>query len=481
MLKLCAWWALSLHVVRHVGAADNAATCAADSGEWVCDMGCWDSEDEACHTGLDKNGCAEIYGHVEWSSKCNCRCRKMVCEAGCWDTEDEACHGGLDKNGCAEIYGHVEWSNKCNCMMSDGTPVNGTQAGDKGGQVNIYFSVPAFVVLFRESLEVMIILVIVIQFLQKSHDEGTMDRAVFLRLRREVVVGAGIGFFMCLCLGALCILAASAIYQLLDGDTVFWADGILMTIASVFLTGLALNFYKLIHTREIHEYKLKTQVTEVIKQVVAAGEGEKSDFGKKHAFFFFALATGLREGLESIIFLISVITDFPDPSYMASLPIPIILALFLSRVLGYCFFQGTKRMSIKPFVRSACLGCALIAAGMFTSSMHKWQELGAFGTWSPRTARPWLNSMVWDASDCCNDKTNKFFVLMRALFGWQDQPTPVEFFAFPLYWLVVAPILFIMIKRWKKSVEEHLLKLRNEEKANISDDENTEVKVTPCG
>ena len=23
--------------------------------------------------------------------------------------------------------------------------------------------------------------------------------------------------------------------------------------------------------------------------------------------------------------------------------------------------------------------------------------------------------------ECCNDKTNRFFVLMRALFGWQDQ------------------------------------------------------------
>jgi FTR1 family protein len=326
----------------------------------------------------------------------------------------------------------------------------------------------------------MLILAIVIQFLRKDNEYGTIDKAMLRSLCREVYLGASIGFAICLSLGACCILAASAIYQLFEGDAVYWADGILMTIACLFLTGLALNFYKLIHTREIHERKLKNQVNEVIKATKAAGDGMSATFGKKHAFFVFALVTGLREGLESIIFLISVITDFPDPSYMASLPIPIILALFLSRVLGLLFFQGTKRMSIKPFVRSACLGCMLIAAGMFTSSMHKWQELGAFGTWSPRSERPWLNSMVFDASECCNDKSNKFWVLMRALFGWQDQPTPIEFFAFPFYWLTVTPILCVLISRWKKSTEKKLLEWRAEDAlAEDSEKSDNAPPITP--
>jgi len=359
--------------------------------------------------------------------------------------------------------------------------MNSNNAGEKGASQNIYFSVPAFVVLFRESFEVMIILAIVIQFLQKSHEEGSIDKAMLITLRREVYLGAGLGFFICLSLGACCILLASLVYQLFEGDATYWADGIMMTIASIFLTGLSLNFYKLIHTRVLHERKLKQQVENAIKAAALAKEGMQTSFGKKHAFFVFALVTGLREGLESIIFLISVITDFPAPSYMASLPIPILLALFLSRVLGYLFFQGTKHMSIKPFVRSACIGCAMIAAGMFTSSMHKWQELGAFGTWSPRSERPWLNSMVFDASECCNDKSNKFWVLMRALFGWQDQPTPVEFFAFPLYWLVVTPILCIMIQRWKKTVQAKLDSWKAEDKAEEEDSEaeTKEVKITP--
>jgi high-affinity iron transporter len=389
----------------------------------------------------------------------------MICEHGCWDTEDEMCHAGLDQNGCAEIYGHVEWSPVCNCRWSDGSDIN--QAGTPAPRVeaNIYFSVPAFVVLFRESFEVVIILVICIQFLHKAKEEGTIDEQMFYRLRREVYVGASIGFLICVVFGALCILLASLVYGLFEGDARYWADGLMMTLACLFLTGLAFNFYKLIYTREFHERKLRQRVGEVIEQVRAAAQGEKQEFGKKYAFFFFALMTGLREGLESIIFLISVITDFPAPSYMASLPIPLILAVVLARICGYVFFQGTKRLSIVPFVRSACLGCCSIAAGMFASSCHKWQELGLFGRWTPAEERPWMNQMVWDASDCCNDKTNKFWVLMRALFGWQDKPTPVEFFAFPLYWIVVIPILLVLIKRWRVTVAEKLAKMREEDAA----------------
>eukprot|EP00930_Biecheleria_cincta_P030234 TRINITY_DN2094_c0_g1_i1.p1 TRINITY_DN2094_c0_g1~~TRINITY_DN2094_c0_g1_i1.p1 ORF type:complete len:551 (-),score=85.30 TRINITY_DN2094_c0_g1_i1:565-2115(-) len=468
-------------------AVDTKDACLADGGDWTCQMGCWDTEDAACHAGLDKSTCTEFNGHVEWSPKCNCRCEKMVCEMGCWDTEDEACHTGIDKNGCAEIYGHVEWSQKCNCRMTSGGMVlNQTSqrsAEAEEGQANIYFSVPAFVVLFRESFEVMIILAIVIQFLNKAHTEGTIDKAMLSKLRREVYLGAGLGFFLCMCIGALCILAASALYQLFEGNAVYWADGIMMTIACIFLTALALNFYKLIHTRELHERKLRKQVNEAITASAGAKQGSHTSFGRKYAFFFFALVTGLREGLESIIFLITVITDFPDPSYLASLPIPIITALVLSRILGYFFFQSTKRCNIKPFVRSACFGCAMIAAGMFVSSMHKWQELGLFGTWTPKSERPWLNHRVFDASGCCNDKTNKFFVLLRALCGWQDQPTPVEFFAFPLYWLVAAPLLIVQIRRWKKEVQEKLSAQRAEDLAAAAEpqgcqDEEDATKVS---
>lgn len=177
------------------------------------------------------------------------------------------------------------------------------------------------------------------------------------------------------------------------------------------------------------------------------------NFGRKHAFFILAFTTGLREGLESIVFLVGVISDVKD---LSSLPIPIISALILSRLVGCCFFQGTKKVRVDWFMRGSAILLMFIAAGFFSASMHQLQELDVFGIWSPRADRPWQNQAVWDARGCCNDKTNRFFVLMRALFGWQDQATPIEIFAWFIYWMVG-----IALVPWQKQRIARNLKVRD--------------------
>jgi high-affinity iron transporter len=244
----------------------------------------------------------------------------------------------------------------------------------------------------------------------------------------------------------------------------------------VVLSFLALNFYKMIYTKEAHELKMKQQVDETIAAVQEGESGEATAFGKKHAFLIFSFTTGLREGLESVIFLVGVISDFKDPSYVSSLPIPIITALILSRIVGCIFFQGTKKMKVEHFMRFCSIFLLFIAAGFFTSSMHKWQELELFGTWSPRADRPWQNVNVWDATDCCNDKTNRFWVLMRALLGWQDMPTPMEFFAYAFYWLFILALGFFVVRHAKKQMAAHMAKLRRDKGVPEEESENVAVK-----
>merc|ERR1712232_977753 len=183
--------------------------------------------------------------------------------------------------------GHVEWKKGCNCRLSDGSLIGSKSASPKAAEANLYFSVPAFVVLFRESFEVVVILVIVIQFLSKSKEKGVIDQALFNKLRREVYLGAGLGFLICLIFGALCILAASALYSLFEGDARYVADGVMMTIACIFLTGLAFNFYKLIYTQVCHERKIAARISEVLAEAKKEEHGGQSSMGKKHAFFFF--------------------------------------------------------------------------------------------------------------------------------------------------------------------------------------------------
>eukprot|EP00448_Togula_jolla_P019516 CAMPEP_0170589106 /NCGR_PEP_ID=MMETSP0224-20130122/11180_1 /TAXON_ID=285029 /ORGANISM="Togula jolla, Strain CCCM 725" /LENGTH=495 /DNA_ID=CAMNT_0010912855 /DNA_START=51 /DNA_END=1538 /DNA_ORIENTATION=+ len=439
--------------------AKTESECAAVGGSWQCRIGCYDFEDELCISGLNEMSCAEIYNHVSWSARCGCQCVEQICEVGCWDPAQETCMDFSE----AECSGGMEWAEKCNCQERTSGGDDFVES-DKTGSANIYFSVPAFVVLFRESLEVVIILAVIIQFLNKSKDDGTISEELFYRLRREVYFGATWGFCVCLVMGIGFLVLASFAYQLFEGKSRTIFEGSMMFLTSIILSFLALNFYKMIHTREAHERKMHQTVTETVHATLEseAGEaaGKGTTFGKKHAFFVLAFTTGLREGLESIIFLVGVVSDVDD---LSSLPLAIVLALVLARVVGCCFFQGTKKMNVEWFMRGSAALLCLIAAGFMTSSMHSLQELEVFGTWSPRAERPWQNQRMYDARECCNDKTNRFFVLMRAMLGWQDQATPVELFAYLTYWIIALTLGWLLVRRAKKQLQMLVEKWRLED------------------
>lgn len=377
-----------------------------------------------------------------------------VCQWGCWDEEDEACHAGLSQNGCAEIYGHVTWAQVCDCGLSD------TVAEPKDAEQNIYFSVPVFIVLFRESLEVVIFLSIILQFLNKSKEDGMMEEAQHKRFSNEVYLGAFLGFFICMILGAGMVVAVYMTASAFEGDARLIFEFIMMMLTTGLLSFMALQFFKMILSKEAHERKFRQMFSDSIRATQDAERNGDATFKQKYAFFVFAFTTGMREGMESIGFLIAIVPDIKD---LSSLPLPIILALVLSRLVGCCFFQGTKGMKVDKFMKASSVFLLFICAGFFSCSMHALQELEVFGTWSPKSERPWANQKVWDARECCSDKTNKFFVLMRALLGWQDQPTPVELLAYFLYWLVAICLGYVLVNKIKKDMDARVAEWRRQD------------------
>lgn len=224
---------------------------------------------------------------------------------------------------------------------------------------------------------------------------------------------------------------------------------------------------------------MQQQVLQTVETARKADTADQS-FSQRYAFFIMALTTGTREGLESIVFLIGVVSDMDD---LSSLPLPIISALVLARVLGCCFFQGTKKLRLDWFMRGSALVLLLIAAGAFTSALHAFQELGAFGTWTPKSQRGWQNKQVWDSSECCSDKTNRFFVLMNALVGWQDKPTAVGFFSYVFYWIVVIILGFFVMRHLSRKQKKRQEQLCKEAAAHPSEEENTftDVEIEAVG
>merc|ERR1719204_134912 len=102
-------------------------------------------------------------------------------------------------------------------------------------------------------------------------------------------------------------------YQLFEGDNERIFQFLMMSLTCIILTFLAVNFYKMIYTKEAHERKMKKQMDEALEATRADDQGNVQ-FGKKHAFFVLAFTTGLREGLESIVFLVGVVTNVKDLS-----------------------------------------------------------------------------------------------------------------------------------------------------------------------
>ena len=124
----------------------------------------------------------------------------------------------------------------------------------------------------------------------------------------------------------------------------------------------------MIYSKEAHERKMKRQMEETLEATQAATGGGEVAFGKKHAFFVLAFTTGLREGLESIVFLVGVISDIKD---LSALPLPIISALVLARLVGCCFFQGTEGLKVDWCMRVSAVLLMCFAAGFFSASMHQ--------------------------------------------------------------------------------------------------------------
>jgi len=233
-------------------------------------------------------------------------------------------------------------------------------------------------------------------------------------------------------------------------------------LTCILLTFMSFQFFKMIISKEAHERKFRKIFNDSVQATQEAEVSGDATFGRKYAFFVFAFTTGIREGMECVGFLIAVVPEIKD---LSSLPLPILVALVSARLIGCCFFQGTKGMKVDKFMKGSSIFLLFVCAGFFASSMHNLQELDVFGIWSPRADRPWQNQMVWDAQECCNDKTNRFFVLMRALLGWQDQATPVELFAWGVYWILSLSAGFLLVRKAKKDMEKRKEEWRRQDEA----------------
>ncbi|KIM85638.1 hypothetical protein PILCRDRAFT_816834 [Piloderma croceum F 1598] len=338
------------------------------------------------------------------------------------------------------------------------------------------FSVPIFFIVFRETLEAAIIVSVLLSLVEQIvHDDpgklsgvstttqisdvsddkaspnpNTVDggdqtvqkRRLIRKLRLQVFLGAGAGFFIAVAIGAAFI----AIWFTKASD--LWAksedlwEGIFELIAALMIFVMGITMLKM--DRAKAKWRVKLQ---------KAFDGQNVDGrtrGGKWALFILPLVTVLREGMEAVIFVGGVSLGQPA----TSIPIATIVGLVCGVVCGVLIYAFASRTTLTIFLVVMTNFILLIGAGLFTKAVNAYQEhaftvlLGADADDSGGTGPGSydVRGNVWHL-DCCSPESTfdgQGWTIFNALFGWTNNATVGSVLAYVFYWIAVIAVLVYM-------------------------------------
>lgn len=285
------------------------------------------------------------------------------------------------------------------------------------------FSLAAFFVVLREAFEAALVTGIALAYCSRM---GLDHQRKFVWYG----VASGIVASIILALG-FAIPSWVGGGNVFEGKTEHLFEGFTMLVAALLLTWMIMWMI-------VVGDRLRQNLEGQIEQAVASDK--RSDWALLLLIFFQIF----REGAETVIFLFGI-TSGGDS--VPSLIMPAILGLIVAIGLAYLLFRGLLDVNVERFFFWSSVFLIFFAAGIFARAWHEFQEADWFGAYEDVDSldRPWWNAVMWDTSGCCSDE-NQFFALMRALFGYQDDPTFVELMAYFGYWFALTAIYAYM--RW---------------------------------
>jgi len=144
------------------------------------------------------------------------------------------------------------------------------------------------------------------------------------------------------------------------------------------------------------------------------------------AMAFFAI---VREGLETVVFLLAVFQNAQDPTAGG---IGAVLGLLTAVLIGLMIYRGGVRLNYARFFRFTGAILVLVAAGLVASTIHTAHEAG------------WLNAGQAQAMDLSwlvvpGTWTSS---LLTGMLGWQPSPTNAEVVGYVLY--LVPAMLYVL-------------------------------------
>lgn len=298
------------------------------------------------------------------------------------------------------------------------------------------FSAQIFFILLRETLELVLIILVLLAFVRQSFDGSPLRR----QLQVQVLAGAACGLGGCLLVGAAII----ALFYRLEVD--YWLlaehywEGIFLILLLVIISVLGFGMLRFEQWQLKWEHKLRRKVD---------SEGVGRRLSDRYAMFVLPFVTTLREGLEAVVFVGGV--GLLDP--VETIPLSAVLALAIGSAVGIVVYRTGVTLRLRYFmVASTCL-LYLVAAGLFSKGL--WQlelqhyiNLCGGQDMLEVGSGPGLYDIlrsVWHVN-CCNGEIDGGWMLFLAVLGWTNSATYWSVGGYIGYWVVIVAVVY---RKWR--------------------------------
>jgi high-affinity iron transporter len=251
----------------------------------------------------------------------------------------------------------------------------------------------ALVIAMREGIEMALVVGILLAYLTQVNARSA-HRWVWLGVASAVVVS----------LGALGLL--NALDAEFEGQSEQLFEGTTMVLAAIFLTWMI--FWMLRNSRH-----LKGELQRSVQVVLDRG-------GMAWGIFFLAFFAVVREGVELALLLFAA----PGEGKLLGS----IVGLAIAVGVGVLIYAFGRRIDLRTFFRVTTIILVLFAAGLVAHAAHEFAEAGLLAAVE--------GPKLWSTRGFLPDDEG-LGAILRALLGYQDEPTVIEVVAYLGYFAVV--------------------------------------------
>ncbi|PWY88120.1 high-affinity iron transporter FtrA [Aspergillus sclerotioniger CBS 115572] len=304
---------------------------------------------------------------------------------------------------------------------------------------NGVFAVTVFFICFRECLESVIIVSVLLSFLKQTlGSEG--DTGTLKRLNRQVWLGVAGGLFICFCVGGGMIGAFYGLNtDVFTGSEDIW-EGAFGFIASIIISIMGAGLLRVSKLQDKWRIKLSQALEE--KETGRAGIMQRfKDWSKRHVMFLLPFVTVLREGLEAVVYVGGVGLGLPATSF----PLAVVCGLAAGIAVGYLLYRCGNTASLQYFLIISTCFLYLVSAGLFSRAIwylqnNAWNNIiGGDASETGSGAGSYdIRQSVWHVN-CCNPELGSGggWGIFNALFGWTNSATYGSVLGYNLYWICI--------------------------------------------